>query len=165
MHYTHLIQRAPQDEGKGSGQAEKHPIAELQRQMNQAFEAFWGQGDRSTSGGGWPFGGHTPRTDVVETDDSVEITVELPGMEQSDVEVSLAGDALTVSGVKKVESKEDKKGYYLSERSYGAFSRSIPLPPGVDSDKADATFRNGLLKVRLPRSSEAKSKSRKIEIK
>lgn len=144
---------------------DENPVAELQRQMNQAFEGFWGRMDGPLARGGWPFGDQGPRSDVVETDDGVEVTVELPGMDQNDVEVSLAGDTLTVKGEKKVERKDEKKGYYVSERSYGSVFRTIPLPPGCDSDKADATFRNGVLTVKIPHSPEAKSKMKRVEVK
>jgi HSP20 family protein len=86
-------------------------------------------------------------------------------MEQKDVEVTLTDDMLTVKGERKVEHQESKKGYYLSERTYGAFERSIPLPSGVDSDKAEAIFRNGVLTVKLPQSPEARAKARRIEVK
>lgn len=86
-------------------------------------------------------------------------------MEQGDVEVSLAGDSLTIKGEKKIEKQEEKRGYYVSERSYGSVYRSIPLPPGVDTDKAEATFRNGVLTVRLPQTAEAKEKVGRVEVK
>ena len=101
----------------------------------------------------------------METDGGIEVTVELPGMEQKDVEVSLAGDALTIKGEKKVERKEEKKGYYVSERSYGSVFRTIPLPPGLDADKVDASFRNGVLTVKIPHSPEAKARMKRIEVK
>ena len=67
---------------------------------------------------------------MVETKDHVEVSIELPGMDMKDIEVSVTDDMLTVKGEKKVERREEKKGYYLSERSYGANNRTIPLPPG-----------------------------------
>ena len=106
-----------------------------------------------------------PRSDVVETAQGIEVTIELPGMEQNDVEVSLAGDTLTIKGEKKVERQDEKKGYYVSERSYGSVHRTIPLPSGVDTDKADASFKNGVLIVKIPHSSEAKARAKRIEVK
>lgn len=164
MQIKDLIPWARQDETNRPGSADQHPIAEFQRQMNQVFENVWGRSARPF-GGGWPLGEHTPRSDVVETDDGIEVTVELPGMDQSDVEVSLAGDALTVKGEKKVERKDEKKGYYVSERSYGSIIRTIPLPPGVDTEKADASFKNGVLTIRMPHAPESKSKMKRIEVK
>ena len=144
---------------------DEHPMADLQRQMNALFENFWRGADRPFAGLDLPLGEGMPRTDVVETDNGVEISIELPGMEQKDVEVSLTGDSLTIRGEKKIEKQEDKKGYYVSERSYGSVYRSIPLPPGVDADKADATFKNGVLTVRLPQTAEAKEKVKRVEVK
>jgi HSP20 family protein len=72
---------------------------------------------------------------------------------------------LTVKGEKKIERQEEKKGYYLSERSYGAIYRTIPLPPGVDGEKAQASFKNGVLTIKLPQTPEAQAKVRKIAVK
>jgi HSP20 family protein len=132
--------------------------------MNRAFESFWSEASRS-------FGGRAgsddavPRSDVVETDSGVEVSIELPGLDEKEVEVTLTDEALTIRGEKKVERREEKRGYYVSERSYGSIYRSIPLPAGVDSDRAEATFRNGVLTVRLPQSPEAKAKVKKIAVK
>lgn len=141
------------------------PIASLQREMNRVFDSFW-------SGAGRPFGNlpaafatGAPRTDVVETEDGVEVTVELPGMEEKDIEVTLTDEAVTIRGEKKIERKEEKKGYYVSERSYGTVFRTVPLPSGVDSDKAEAKFRNGVLSVHLPHSAEARAKVKKVAVK
>ena len=154
--------------GHGAGeveQVEQHPMMDLQRQMNALFENFWRGIDRPFADLDLPAGEGTLRADVVETDGGVEITVELPGMEQKDVEVALTGDSLTIKGEKKIEKQEEKKGYYMSERSYGSVYRSIPLPPGVDADKADASFKNGVLTVRLPQTAEAKEKVKRVEVK
>ena len=144
---------------------EEHPMMELQRQMNRVLEDFWRGPDRPFAGLDLPWGEAMPRSDVVETDDAVEISVELPGMDQKDIDVSLAGDSLTIKGEKKIEKQDEKRGYYVSERSYGSVYRTIPLPPGVDVDKADATFRNGVLTVRLPQTAEAKEKVKRVEVK
>ena len=172
MHIKDLIPWARQDEAQLKGGPAQHPMVELQRQMNQVFESFWSRMDRpfdrpfaGVAGGGWPVGEQAPRSDVVETAEGVEVTVELPGMEMKDVEVSLAGDTLTVKGEKKVERQDDKKGYYVSERSYGSIYRTIPLPSGVDTEKADASFRNGVLTVKIPHSPEARARAKRIEVK
>ena len=169
MHIKDLIPWARQNEAAQPKSLQPgtpgHPLAELQRQMNQVFESFWRGMDRPLAGFDWPFGEQMPRSDVVETADGVEVTVELPGMEQKDVEVSLAGDTLTIKGEKKVERQDEKKGYYVSERSYGSVYRTIPLPSGVDTEKADASFKNGVLTVKIPHSPEAKAKAKRIEVK
>jgi HSP20 family protein len=141
--------------------SDNNPIATLQRDMNRMFENFWNRaGDLD-----WPWGGGEAKSDVVETGDHVEVSIELPGMEMKDIEVSVTDDMLTVKGEKKIEKQETKKGYYLSERSYGAIYRTIPLPPGVDGEKADASFRNGVLTIKLPQTPEAQAKVKRIEVK
>ena len=169
MHIKDLIPWARHDEAARSKAMQpgtgEHPMAELQRQMNQVFESFWSRLDRPFVAGGSPFGEQGPRSDVVEIADGIEVTVELPGMEQKDVEVSLAGDTLTIKGEKKVERQDDKKGYYVSERSYGSIYRTIPLPSGVDTENADASFRNGVLTVKIPHSPEARANAKRIEVK
>jgi HSP20 family protein len=165
MQIKDLIPWARQAEGARPKAQDEHPLTELQRQMNQVFESFWGRTERPFGASGWPAAERGPRSDVVETDEGIEVTVELPGMEQQDVEVSLAGDTLTIRGEKKVERKDEKKGYYISERSYGSVFRSIPLPPGCEADKADASFRNGVLTVKIPHSDEARSNMKRIEVK
>ena len=158
-----------------------NPIIALQEDLNRAFENFWRNfeaagmpGPRFASsefrfpglrGFGFPLESTAPRADVVETDEGVEVTIELPGLEEKDIEVTLSDDALTVKGEKKVEHEEKLKGYYLSERSYGMFQRTIPLPPGVDTGKAEAVFKNGVLTVKIPTSPEAREKVRRIEVK
>ena len=92
------------------------------------------------------------------------MSIELPGMEMKDIDVTVSDDMLTIKGEKKVERKEDKKGYYLSERSYGAIYRTIPLPPGVDGEKAKASFKNGVLTIKLPQTPEAQAKVKRIEV-
>ncbi len=145
--------------------AQDNPILALQREMNQVFEQLWSRFGRDFGSLDWPFGQSEAKADIVQTDDAVEISIELPGMSMEDIEVSISDDQLTVKGEKKIERQEEKKGYYLSERSYGSIWRTLPLPPGVDATKAEATFKHGVLTIRLPHSAEAKSKVRHIEVK
>jgi len=141
-----------------------HPVTSLQREMNRVFDEFWSRFDRPFEEiGGFSAPGMAA-SDVVETDGSVEVSVELPGLDEKDVEVTLSGDTLTIKGEKKVERQDEKKGFYLSERSYGSVFRAIPLPSGVDTDKAEAKFKNGVLTVTLPKSAEAASRSKKVEV-
>ena len=143
---------------------EGNPVFSLQRDVNRIFEDFWKRFDQPFGAfGRWETGG--PRTDIAETESALEVSVELPGIDQKDVDVSLTDSALTIKGEKKSEQEESKKGYHLLERSYGSFYRSIPLPSGVDTDKAAAQFKNGVLTVTLPKTEEALSRVRKIEVK
>lgn len=142
-----------------------NPLLGLQRDINRVFDDFWSRFDRSIGASSGILSTAGPRTDVSETDDAVEVSVELPGIDEKDIDISLNNDVLTIRGEKKAEREEKKKGYYLSERSYGSFHRSIPLPPGVDSEKADAQFKKGVLTVSLPKTPEAQEKVRKIAVK
>ncbi|MEW5424063.1 Hsp20/alpha crystallin family protein [Amorphus sp. 3PC139-8] len=142
-----------------------NPLLNLQRDINRVFDDFWSRFDRSAGVSNGLLSVTGPRTDVTETDEAVDVSVELPGMDEKDIDVSLSDDVLTIRGEKKAEREEKKKGYYLAERSYGSFYRSIPLPPGVDSEKAEAQFKKGVLTVTLPKTPEAQAKVRKIEVK
>lgn len=119
-------------------------------------EPFW-RGERS-----WA---KVPAVDVVEKDKAYEITAELPGMDGSNIDVKYADGVLTIKGEKKEETEEKKKDYYMSERRYGSFQRSFGVPDGVDADKIDAQFKNGVLAVMLPKSPEAQKKEKSIAVK
>lgn len=167
MHISDLIPWGREKEttpGTGEGR-EANPLAVLQRDINNVFEAFWQKVESGWNGRTNVVGMFGPSTDVAEADKSVEVTVELPGMTEKDIEVSLSGDAMTIRGEKKIEHEEKRKGLYLSERSYGAFYRTIPLPPGVDTEKADARFKNGVLTITLPKTPEAQAKVKRISVK
>jgi len=110
----------------------------------------------------WPV---TPAMDLVEKDKEYEITAELPGINEKDIEIKLANHTLTIKGEKKEETEEKEKDYYLSERRYGSFQRSFQLPEGVDAGKIEATFVNGVLAVTLPKSAAAKQSEKKITVK
>jgi HSP20 family protein len=158
----------PWGNNKGSEIAKRekdHPVVSLQRDVNRIFLRISGNGSTSRWGvlGRWESGG--PRTDIAETDSALEVSVELPGLDRKEVDVSLTDTALTIKGQKKSEREESKKGYHVSERSYGSFYRSIPLPSGVDTDKGSAEFKNGVLTVTLPKTQEALSRVKKIEVK
>jgi HSP20 family protein len=107
----------------------------------------------------------SPAMDLVERDGEYELQAELPGVAPEDVEVKLSDGMLTVKGEKSAEHSEEKADYHLRERSYGSFQRSFSLPSGVDEDKVTAAFNNGVLTVTLPKSTEAREKARKIEVK
>jgi HSP20 family protein len=106
----------------------------------------------------------SPAVDFIETDQKYEISAELPGVEQKDIELKLTNGSLVIQGEKKFEKERQEKGYSFSERRYGSFTRTFPLPEGVDTGKIDAVFSNGVLKVTLPKTAAAQ-KSEKIAIK
>jgi HSP20 family protein len=107
----------------------------------------------------------TPAVDIAEQDDAYVVTAELPGIDAKNVEVRFADNTLTMRGEKTEETEEKKKDYYLSERRYGSFYRSFRVPEGVEADKIEATVKNGVLTVRLPKSAEAKKKTKTIQVK
>jgi len=110
----------------------------------------------------WPA---TPPVDLVETDKGYEITAELPGLDEKNIEVKFADGVLTIKGEKQEEKEEKKKDYYLHERSFGSFHRALQVPAGVDTDKIEATFKKGVLTVTLPKSAEAQKAEKKITVK
>lgn len=106
-----------------------------------------------------------PAMDLVERDGDFELTAELPGMGADNVEVKVSDGYLSIRGEKTEEKKTDEDNYHLSERSYGAFHRSFKLPPGADPEQIDARFTDGVLRVTMPKTPEAREKERKIQIK
>lgn len=106
----------------------------------------------------------SPRVDVRDMKKEIEVTAELPGLEEKDIHVVLNDDRLTIKGEKKVEKEGGDSERYYVERSYGSFTRSIPLPASVVQDKCEAIFKNGVLKVTLQKSKEALTSGREIPI-
>lgn len=104
-----------------------------------------------------------PAFDVSETENELIVKAEVPGMEKKDIDISLSDGVLTIKGEKRQEKEDKKEHYYTAERRYGAFSRTIPLPVEVDTNKVDATYKEGVLEITLPKSETAKAK--KIEVK
>jgi len=140
---------------------DSHPLLSLHREVNRLFDdvlrgfgapAFAGF-DRAT---GWP------HVELAETDKELRITAELPGLDENDVELTVEDGVLTLRGEKRSEVEDKDRGY--SERSYGRFERRIGLPKGIDRDKANATFRNGVLTVTLPRTEIANENVRRIPV-
>ena len=105
-----------------------------------------------------------PAVDVYEDTESVRLTAELPGLEHKDVDVRIENGVLTLAGERKLEDEEKKDNYYRIERRYGAFTRSFTLPTTVDADKVKAEFKNGLLKITLPKREEAKPKQIRVKV-
>jgi HSP20 family protein len=112
------------------------------------------------------WGEFNPRLNVVETEKEIEVTAELPGIAEEDVEISISQDILTIKGEKKQELEETEDSLYRMERRYGSFCRSIELPSGVvDADEAQASYKNGVLTVSLPKREEAQETTKHIAIK
>jgi HSP20 family protein len=135
-------------------------LTTLRDEMDKMWNRFFGE---------WPAmepfrGDWAPSLDVSETKDNIVVKAEVPGMDTKDIDISLANDMLTIKGEKKQEKEESNENYHRIERTYGSFSRSIRLPRDVQSDKIKASYKNGVLKVTLPKSEEAKSKEIKIKV-
>lgn len=107
----------------------------------------------------------SPRLDVSETDNNLEIVADLPGMEKKDITVTLEDNLLTIKGEKKEEKENKDKQYHTIERCSGSFYRAVRLPVEVEKDKIEAAFKDGVLTLRLPKSKDSKRKVAQIEIK
>jgi len=114
----------------------------------------------------WPaFAGEvTPTADIYEEGGDVVLKAEIPGMKKDEIHVDINEKAITISGEKKKEEKVEKKDYVRLERSYGSFARTFALPAEVQTEKARATFKDGVLEVRVPKTAEAASRTRKVAI-
>jgi len=106
-----------------------------------------------------------PAIDFCEDEKSFQLTAELPGLSDKDINVTVSGDMLTITGEKRDEREQKDKNYYWSERQFGSFRRALRLPAHVDRDKIDANFKNGVLSITLPKTAEAMQQHKKIEVK
>lgn len=140
-------------------------LVSLQRDINHVFEDFWRNVENGWNGRDDMMSLSSPSTDVTETDTSVDVSMELPGMTEKDIDISLSKNEMTIRGEKKIEHQEERKGVYMSERMFGSFYRTVPLPGGVDAEKAEAKFKNGVLTVSVPKTAEAQSKVKRIPVK
>lgn len=135
-----------------------HELGSIRNELNRMFSGS-NAGALVPSLESW-----TPSVDVVENDKEIRIKVELPEVEKKDIDVSIDGDTLTVSGERKLEKEEKKADYTRIERSYGSFSRSFSLPDYVDRAGIKADTKDGVLKLTLPKTKSAKSEKKKIAI-
>lgn len=131
-------------------------LARLHNEMDDLFSAFFGN---------WPTYEHKiwPTIDVAENEDTIVIKAELPGCKADDIDISVHGNTLTISGEKKQEEEKKEKGYYHLERSYGSFRRDLNLPTDVDTTKVDAACRDGVLTITLPKAEKAKAIKVKVK--
>lgn len=134
-----------------------NPFA-LMKQFTEEMDRMFGQAPRTEAEGAW-----IPAIEVKEKEGKLLVTAELPGVKKEDVKVHIDGETLIVEGERKQEKEEKREGYYLSERSYGKFYRSIPLPEGAKADQTAAQFNNGVLEVAVP-IPEAKVKRQEIPV-
>jgi len=130
-------------------------MREFTKEMDRAFSDF--------SGGEFPSNTWAPTIEVKEVDSGIVVTAELPGIKPEDVKIELTGENLTIKGERQQEKKEEKEGFYRSERSYGRFYRSILLPEGANTDQINAEMNNGILEIKVP-VAETKPKSKQIPV-
>lgn len=138
------------------------PVRELgtiQSEMNRLFNSFF---DTPTHAGSAPLRRYVPAMDLVDTGDAFVLKADLPGLSESDVNIEVHDNVLTVSGERKSEHEDRKGGYHRVERSYGSFRRSLALPEGVDPEAVTATFDKGVLQVTVPK--PAQQAPRKVQI-
>ena len=138
---------------------EENPLWAFRREMDRLFDDFFGAwGGRALAPFGEGWGAFSPQVDVAEMEDEIKVSAELPGLDAKDVDVTVSHNTLTLKGEKKQEHEEKGEGYYRSERSYGSFQRSIPLPGTVETDEADAAFDKGVLTITFPKAAAEKGR-------
>jgi len=162
MKLNRIIPWINEDRQLAHGRMDVDPFALLERRMNHLFGDFFGS--RFPDPWGKNGDSFAPQIDLSDNGSELRITAELPGLDEKDVEVTMAENLLTLKGEKKEEVEKEKGDHYYCERSYGSFERSVRLPNGVDTDKATAKFKKGVLQITIPKKPEAKAASRKLEL-
>ena len=133
-------------------------LARLHGEMDDLFDGFFRGLDR-------PFAGYKawPAIDVAEEEDAIVVRAEVPGCKADDIDISVHGSVLTISGEKKLSEEKKEKGYYHVESTYGSFRREVTLPTDVNQSKVDASYKDGVLSITLPKAERAKSIKVKIK--
>jgi len=188
------LQTADRPEGRPSTQSPRalataspwlgDPFAVMHRfaeEMERVFEGFgighssmmpWSPGQRpapapapAPRSEGFDLAGWSPQLEVFERGDRMVVRADLPGLTKDDVQVEITNEAVSIRGERRQEHEERREGYYHTERSYGSFFRTIPLPDGTEIDQADATFRDGVLEITVPVPRREASRGRRLEVK
>ena len=173
---TKLPVKTEEKEAKKSSELRAwHPFDTLRQEMNRLIDDFdrdfWRVPFRRSVFDVEPFWrrelawGTAPAVDIVEKDNAYEVTAEVPGLDEKDIEVKLSNGNLTIKGEKQEEKEEKEKDYYLHERKFGSFERRFRVPEGVDADKIEASFKKGVLTISLPKKPEAQKPTKTIEVK
>ena len=149
----------PRSRGGTPAEPSRDPFQTLRQEINDLFSSFSTFPSRAWSGD------MSPRLDVSETDQELDIDAELPGFDEKDVEVTLAGDTLTIRGERQNGQEDKGKNYHLSERRWGSFTRSITLPFDADPNDVDAKFEKGVLHIAIKKPPSIAAKTAKIPIK
>lgn len=169
------VKKSEQSEERSSVLQTWRPMDSLRREIDRLFDDFDRSFDfrplRRSMFDIQPFGRRerlvtaVPAVDISETDRAYEITAELPGLDEKDIEVKLVNGNLKIKGEKREEKEEKRQDYYLHERRFGAFERVFPVPEGVDAEKIEATFKKGVLALKLPKKPEVQKPEKKITVK
>lgn len=163
MAITNLMPWRRQEHKVTVNREAEHPLTLLEQDMNHMFDEFFSRFGLAPA---WEteWNAFSPQVDIVDSDKEIKVLVELPGLDEKDIEVTLSNDMLTISGEKQQEKEDKGKNYYRMERSYGSFKRSIPIPCEVKTDAVDATFKKGVLSIVLPKATEEQCRQ-KIAVK
>lgn len=161
-----------QEKSRSAVTAVRHPMETLRREVDRLFEDFGFPGPWLSRRGLFeepffrrPMTGMSLAVDIVEKDKAYELTADVPGFDEKNIEVKVVNGSLSIKGERKSEKEEKQEDYYLSEREFGSFERSFPLPEGVDRDKIEASVKQGVLTVTLPKTPEASTPAKAIEVK
>jgi HSP20 family protein len=147
------------------GGEDTDPFLQMRREMNRLFDdVFGGFGLPSVLGPVLRQMPVAPKIDVSETDNEIQVTAEMPGIDQNDVEVLLEDDRLIIRGEKKEEREDKDRNYHLRERVQGAFSRTLPLPFAPDPNQVKAEFKNGVMTITIPKPPEVEQKQHRIDV-
>ena len=143
----------------------RYPLQQFRSEMDRLLDTFVREPFGAVE---WPFAGQerwTPAIDIAEGDEEVTIRAELPGIDPKDLDVSISGNQLVLTGEKKESAEDEGKDFCHSETSYGVFRRSVPLPEDIDTEDVDAEFVNGVLTLRLKKSQPTTPKRVKVKVK
>ena len=143
----------------------KDIFSAMRDEMNRVLERFeGGKPLLSTPVSRWISGIVAPEVDVRENDTTVIVEAELPGVDEKDIAVTVANGYLTIKGEKRSESEQSEESYYVAERNFGSFQRSLRLPDSIDESNIEASFENGVLKISAPKRADAPKSGRQIPI-
>ncbi len=140
--------------------APENSLTEFRREVDDLFSQFFGKSGSLS----YFAGGFNPPLDISETDQEILVKAELPGVDPKEIEVNITGSNLSIKGEKREEREEKTENMHRVERSFGHFSRSITLPCEVKEDKIEASFKNGVLNLKLPKTESSKKRSIKIDV-
>jgi len=138
---------------------EWNPFLVLRNEMDKVFDNFFRGFELEPFGKG--INTFQPKVNIVDSEKEITVSVEIPGMDEKDIDLSLTKDSLTIKGEKKEEKEEKGKNYHRMERSYGSFSRTLPLPVEINTEKAEASYKQGVLTILLPKTEKAVKETKK----